>query len=297
MPGVDLKQQRSQQISERTVTAMYMNNRAAETLRGGEVDEAYWWARGALMADPRFLEAINTLGVIYSQRGNLVQAERVFRHVLATEAENVSAMANLVRVLERTGKQAESVALAERLRRVEPHPPFHFFDLGVAALARGDFAGARDLFQQELRRNSYYHEAHFGLAMAYYGLGEVRATREHLAAAREASTNTEEQNRYAAKLAWLTFKTRKSLGYDTYDELAELDTETVRDYCRRELNEELLQYCGRPLVSDPDLAAVFRARRTRLRPLRVDQAPKLAESGLARRLAGCPIAEPGVTAV
>ena len=59
----------------------------------------------------------------------------------------------------------------------------------------------------------------------------------------------------------------------------------------------LVMVGGRPLVSDPDLAAVFRARRTRLRPLRVDQAPKLAESGLARRLAGCPIAEPGVTAV
>jgi len=59
----------------------------------------------------------------------------------------------------------------------------------------------------------------------------------------------------------------------------------------------LVMVGGRPLVSDPDLAAVFRARRTRLRPLRVDQAPKLAESGLARRLAGCPIAEPGVTAI
>jgi hypothetical protein len=54
---------------------------------------------------------------------------------------------------------------------------------------------------------------------------------------------------------------------------------------------------GRPLVSDPDLAAVFRARHTRLRPLRVDSAPKLAESGLVRRLAGCPIAEPGVSPV
>jgi len=54
---------------------------------------------------------------------------------------------------------------------------------------------------------------------------------------------------------------------------------------------------GRPLVSDPDLAAVFRARRTRPRPLRVDAAPKLADSGLVRRLAGCPIVEPGVSPV
>jgi cytosine/adenosine deaminase-related metal-dependent hydrolase len=56
----------------------------------------------------------------------------------------------------------------------------------------------------------------------------------------------------------------------------------------------LVMVGGRPLVADPDLAAVFRARRTRLRPLHVDAAPKLADAGLVRRLAGCPIVEPGV---
>jgi cytosine/adenosine deaminase-related metal-dependent hydrolase len=53
---------------------------------------------------------------------------------------------------------------------------------------------------------------------------------------------------------------------------------------------------GRPLVGDPDLASVFVARKVTPRPLTVDAAPKLADSGLVRRIAGCPIAEPGVTA-
>jgi cytosine/adenosine deaminase-related metal-dependent hydrolase len=53
---------------------------------------------------------------------------------------------------------------------------------------------------------------------------------------------------------------------------------------------------GRPLVADPDLAPVFDARRVTRRLVRVDDAPKAAESGLARRIAGCPIREPGVTA-
>jgi cytosine/adenosine deaminase-related metal-dependent hydrolase len=59
----------------------------------------------------------------------------------------------------------------------------------------------------------------------------------------------------------------------------------------------LVMVGGRPMVGDPDLAAVFRARRVKLRPLRVDSAPKLADSGLVRRLAGCPIVEPGVSPV
>ena len=53
---------------------------------------------------------------------------------------------------------------------------------------------------------------------------------------------------------------------------------------------------GRPLVADPDLAPVFEARRVVPRPIRVDEMLKIADSGLTRRIAGCPIAEPGVSA-
>jgi len=53
---------------------------------------------------------------------------------------------------------------------------------------------------------------------------------------------------------------------------------------------------GRPLVADPDLAPVFEARRITRRWLQVDEASKTAESGLARRIALCPIREPGVIA-
>ena len=53
----------------------------------------------------------------------------------------------------------------------------------------------------------------------------------------------------ALKLVRPMLEARGSLGYHTYDQVARLDTETVRDYFRRELNDELLQWAGRPLVS------------------------------------------------
>ena len=53
---------------------------------------------------------------------------------------------------------------------------------------------------------------------------------------------------------------------------------------------------GRPLVADPEFAAVFLARKVTPRPLRVDGAPKIGDSGIVRRIAGSPIAEPGVCA-
>ena len=59
-------------------------------------------------------------------------------------------------------------------------------------------------------------------------------------------------------------------------------------------NVRLVVVDGKPLVGDPAFAPVFRARRASARRGSVDAAPKLIEAGLARRIAGCPIAEPGV---
>lgn len=203
LPQEDLRRQLSREIGDQTVVAMFMNNRAAEAMALGLLDEAYWWARGAMTQDPRFLEAYNTLGVIYSRHGDLAHAERVFQRILALEAENASAMSNLANVFDRQGRHKAALALRARLQMIEPHPPFHFFDLAVAALKRKEYAAARDLFARELARNASYHEAHFGLAAAHIGLDDPRAAQKHLAAALDASTNRREHDLYAAKLAWL----------------------------------------------------------------------------------------------
>lgn len=76
--------------------------------------------------------------------------------------------------------------------------------------------------------------------------------------------------------------------------LAEEPGAALLEARRRDVRLVVLE--GRPLLGDPHFAGVFSARRVTPRPLRVDAAPKLADSGLVRRIAGCPIEEPGVSA-
>jgi cytosine/adenosine deaminase-related metal-dependent hydrolase len=52
---------------------------------------------------------------------------------------------------------------------------------------------------------------------------------------------------------------------------------------------------GRPLVGLPRFAPVFMARSVTPRPISVDDSPRLADSGLVRRIEGSPISEPGVS--
>lgn len=190
-------------ITEDTVVAMYLNNRAAETLVGGDVDGAYWYARAALLADPSFASAYNTLGVIYRRHGDLAEAERTLRWALAREPANARVLSNLLGLLEIQDRTREADEIRERLASIEPYPPFHFLDAGMAAAARGDYDAAIDLFKRELQRMPYDDELHFAIALAEMHRGHPRQAKKHVELALEKSTTRDRRNIYAAKLNYL----------------------------------------------------------------------------------------------
>jgi len=200
LPPQETQNMRSQPLAEKTIIAMYMNNRAAEALAGAQLSSAYWWARAAIEEDPGFVSSYNTLGVIYRRNGNLIEAERALQYVLERSPWNTHAIANLIPVLEDLGRNRDAEILVSRLQQLEPNPAFRYFDLGRNAMREGDYKRARDLFAKEVDRAPYYHEFHFWLALAYLGLGETGNARRELAAAVEYSTTRKEHDLYAAKL-------------------------------------------------------------------------------------------------
>lgn len=200
LPPKDAADLRSVPISEQTVTAMFMNNRSAEDLAQGKVDDAYWWAREAIRQDPNFLPAYNTLGVVYMRHGDKRQAEFVFHTVLGRDPSNTVTMSNEVKVLGDLGRTNEAQILNATLTRLQPNPPFYFFNQGMAAMNRGDYQAAKDLFAKEVDRAPYYHEFHFWLGLAYYRLGNLTEARKELNEALDNAVTIKQHSLYAAKL-------------------------------------------------------------------------------------------------
>jgi Flp pilus assembly protein TadD len=188
------------QVSEAAIVAMFMNNRAAEAMVRGALADAYAYAREAVVQDPTYASAYNTLGVVYQRRGMAARAERAYRYALTLESHHLPALANLARSLDGQGRSAEAAPYRQLLARLEAEPPFRYFDLGRAAAQAGDFRSARDYILREMRRDPDYHEFHFWLAVALYGLGDVEQARKHLTAAMQNSTTRREQALYASKL-------------------------------------------------------------------------------------------------
>jgi Flp pilus assembly protein TadD len=189
-----------QQVSEATLLAMFMNNRAAEAMARDGLGQAYAYAREAVIQDPAHAGAYNTLAVIYQRRGLPDAAERALRHALAQDPRHRAAMHNLARLLDAQGRSAEAAPWQAKLAQLEAEPPLHHFDLGVAAVQAGDFKAGLAHLRREMRRDPDYHEFHFWLALALYGLGDAAQAREHLSTAMKNSTTRREQSIYAAKL-------------------------------------------------------------------------------------------------
>ena len=200
LPQEELRGHRSVPLAEHTIVSMFMNNRAAEALTQGRLDDSYAWAREAVRQDPEFAAAVNTLGVVYMRAGHLRQAEAALRAVLVREPDHVSALSNLVLLLQRAGRQDESQALGERLAQLQPNPPFHFFDLGRKAMNEGDFRRARQLFARELRHQPDQHEVHFWAAQADLRLGDAAGAASHLRQAMDNSPTRDGHDLYATKL-------------------------------------------------------------------------------------------------
>jgi len=200
LPPPDVRRARWHVLEERAILAMYMNNRAAESIAAGRLDDAYWFAREAIVQDAGSVSAYNTLGVVYHRSGHDAEAARVLGAALAREPANTNVLSNLVPILAALGRTAESREMAERLARLEPDPPFAAFNRGLAAMRAGDYRAAKGHFEREIARDPYYHEFHFWLALALSRLGEEAQARRHLVLALENSSTRKDHDAYAAKL-------------------------------------------------------------------------------------------------
>ena len=200
LPASDLTGQRSKEIAETTILAMYLNNRAAETMASGELDQAYWFARAAIVQDPAFAGAFNTLGIIQLRHGDLEPARRTLAYALERSPANTVLLSNLAQALDSLGRADEAQLMRRKLLALQPEAPFHFFNLGLVAMKNADYQEAVRLFKREIVRDPYYHEFHFWLAQAYARMGQLAQASQQLELAMDNSTTRSDHGLYAAKL-------------------------------------------------------------------------------------------------
>jgi Flp pilus assembly protein TadD len=203
LPPSEMKGLDTRPITEARVTAMFMNNRAAEALAHLRTDDAYWWIRGGVAADPSFYSLYNTLGVTYLRKGMLAQAESALRFALWIAPDSTESWNNLAIVLRRDGRTQEAAAIDSQHRPTHAAALAAAIDSGMKANESGDYARALELFNRALRTDRDNHQLHYLLAVTYLNLGDRRRAMEHLRKAQDDSVTARQRSVYASKIELL----------------------------------------------------------------------------------------------
>jgi len=192
------------EISEQTVLAMFANNRAVETMIQGNVDDAYWWARAAILEDQKYVNAYLTLGVIYRSLHRSDYAESVLEAIAKYEPNNTTMLTNQILVLRDLDRNAEANALVIKLANLDSNPPWDYYLRAQNEYAAGHYEVARHLYEKEIARDPEHHEIEYGLAQCYAKLNDIPRAIRHLKRAIELSQSGRNRAFYQSRLEMLT---------------------------------------------------------------------------------------------
>lgn len=186
--------------SDRRAIAHYYNNRGGELLDEGELASASRYIDAAIELDPTFAAPWNNRGVQKLREGDYLSAERAYLAALEQDHEHVPTLSNLVNLYGQLGQTEKHARFHRRLERVWRHDPIHSFILGLQHENSGDYDQAIDHYQRAVSLHRAEPRFHFGLARAYYLMGDIRRAERSLKRAYELDESDINRELYLAKL-------------------------------------------------------------------------------------------------
>jgi len=154
-------------IGQSTVLAMFYNNKGAQLLIQKNYIEAYAYIRRSTQVDPEFSPSWSNLGILYKLNGNAELAKTVYRHAIALDSNNLTALTNLSFLLKKQGDVEEVEAINKFLSAKRSRNPYYQALLANNAYRNGELQKSVKLYRKAIRLKSDSHEFYYGMAMAY----------------------------------------------------------------------------------------------------------------------------------
>jgi tetratricopeptide (TPR) repeat protein len=195
-------------VSKQSVLAMFYNNKGADALVANSYTRAYKYFKAATEVAPQLQQSWTNLGVLYRMKGELKHAENVYQHALSLDSENLTVWENLAILYRHQNRHEESKQLLASVETKRKTNPFYHFILGEQSFEDGEFAKALAHYQRAVRLDRKNHEILFGLAKAYYELGDISNAQRYLQGAVNFSPDKYSAQHYSSKLAALAHNER-----------------------------------------------------------------------------------------
>jgi predicted O-linked N-acetylglucosamine transferase (SPINDLY family) len=122
-------------------------------------------------------------GISHHQAGRLMEAEKIYRELLAQQPDQVDALHLLGVLALNAGKWDAAVELIQQAIRIKPDFAEAHYNLGIALKGKGRTDDAIASYRHAVRFKPDYAEAHYNLGTALHGVGQFdEAIASHLRA-------------------------------------------------------------------------------------------------------------------
>ena len=163
---------RGMALTEDQILARFYNNRGSEYLTQKKDEPAYAYYRAAIAADPHYGPAYSNLAQLYKRRGLVQSAENLLWHAVALDRTGDAPLRNLHALLLAQDRKEEAQKVAGMLERIKEQNPYHWLQLGIAALQKGELRRSISALERAEALAIGFEEIHYHLALAYAKNGQ-----------------------------------------------------------------------------------------------------------------------------
>jgi tetratricopeptide (TPR) repeat protein len=153
---------------------------ATVAMQVGMFDAAKAALESALKLRPNEPAYLLPLGIAWLRKGDLFEAEKIFRHLLQLQPASEQAQIHLGYVLLNQKKYDEARVWLEKSARSTSPMPEVFYYLGLVAQEQNDDAKAIELFEKAVQKLPNYPHARIALGSSYIKLRNYPRAKEEL---------------------------------------------------------------------------------------------------------------------
>ena len=187
-------------IDKNTVTAMFYNNKGAQSLVAREYSQAYRYFKTAVLVAPKYGASWGNLGILYRFTGHNELAEDAYRQALLVDPRSLNTMNNLALLLERQKRYDESRQIDSAIIKQRIKNPYYHALLADEAFYNGNPESAERHYNRAIKINGKIHELYYGLAKVLNAQGKHKQAKRALKKAININKLPDIERQYIAKL-------------------------------------------------------------------------------------------------
>jgi Flp pilus assembly protein TadD len=188
-------------IPDHRAFAQYYNNIGSMHLADGNNSDAFRYFIKAVHIDPKLNFAWSNLGVVYSRNGQFEAAAAAYRQGLSVsrgpdDVAVMTIMGNMTKLYRRTGDIEAADYFAGEVASFRLRNPYYHYAMAKSAFYDALYGESVRHFKNAIARKDDDHLFHYGLALAYFKLGDLDKVEKSLDRAKHVAWDDEKKEYY-----------------------------------------------------------------------------------------------------